>query len=164
MSLAGHGWTPGSSLSGLRIWLTQHPETLSWASGLLFRGFPSTKPLSLLGIPCGFPRIRPSSFQSPWSANSTTREVSSPSAFFHPGQRLFDWACLTQPPASSGFGQPPDALIRPELTGPISYRIRSWGLTLQSFFPPGQPYVVSNASYPLDLKITRVFLCSTWLK
>jgi hypothetical protein len=153
MSLAGQGRTSGSSLPGFRSWLTQHPDTLSWASGLLFRGFPSTQPLSALISQKGIPRGRPSSFQS------LGRRTAPPLRFL-PLQRLstrgsgfFDWACLTQSPASSGFGQPPDAFIRPELTGPISYRIRSWGLTLQSFVPPGQPYVVSNVFTLLTLDL-----------
>lgn len=160
MPLAGHGWTSGSSLSGLRSWLTQRPETLSWALGSSSEVSQAPSRCSFLGFPKGFPRVRS-------KASKAFGRQTAPPVRFLPLQRFstrgsgfVDQACLTRSPASSGFGQPPDALIRPKLTGPISYRIRSWGLTLQSLVPPGQPYVVPNASCPLDLRFARFFLCS----
>jgi hypothetical protein len=50
------------------------------------------------------------------------------------------------------FSQPLDAFFRPEPAGLISCRFRSWGSSLQSFTPSAQPYAVSGASCPLDVR------------
>jgi hypothetical protein len=64
------------------------------------------------------------------------------------------WPGLPRPTAcASRFSQPPDAFFRPAPAGPVSCRIRSWGFALQSFAPLAQPYAVSDACYPLDVRI-----------
>jgi hypothetical protein len=53
---------------------------------------------------------------------------------------------------ASRFSQPPDAFIRPMSASLIACWIHAWGSTLQSFPPPAQPYVVSNAVALLSLR------------
>jgi hypothetical protein len=71
-----------------------------------------------------------------------------------------DRVCLARPACASRFSQPPDAFIRPEPAGPISYRIRSWGSALQSFAPLVQPYAVSDAITLMSLDDTPFGLSS----
>jgi hypothetical protein len=52
---------------------------------------------------------------------------------------------------ASRFSQPPGAFVRPEPAGLVSCQIRSWGLALQSFAPPVQPFAVSGAVALLSL-------------
>jgi hypothetical protein len=89
------------------------------------------------------------------SDNSSSLEVCSPSAYPRTGQRL-EWPGLPRPTACAyRLSQPRGALIRPVPAGLISCQIRSWGLALQSFAPPAQPYAVSGAAALLTLEWTR---------
>jgi len=57
-----------------------------------------------------------------------------PSASSSPGAAA-SWSSLPRSTACAfRFSQPPGALIRPELTGLVSCRIRSWGQPFKAFF------------------------------
>jgi hypothetical protein len=80
-------------------------------------------------------RCRHSHSEEQRSNNSTSLEVSSPSASPRSGQRHLD---RPSKPAACAcrFSQPLGAFIRPEPGGLVSCRIRSWGCTLQSLLLP----------------------------
>jgi hypothetical protein len=102
-------------------------------------------------------RCRHSHSEEQRSNNSTSLEVSSPSASPRSGQRHLD---RPSKPAACAcrFSQPLGAFIRPEPGGLVSCRIRSWGGTLQSLAPPVQPYAVSSANTLLSFENRRTKL------
>jgi hypothetical protein len=75
-----------------------------------------------------------------------------PSLEFIPLQRFPTWSSgmigwLFPDPAACAFGfsQPLGAFIRPTLTGPISFRIRSWGLPYKAFLLSRSLHAVPGA-------------------
>jgi len=130
---------PFASSAGLQGLRTSGPrEDFDFIPGNPLLGFGSPSEETQAPSRCQDPKV--SSWtdvrQNQTPCHSFSLEVSSPSAFPRLGQRLHRSSLPNSTTCAFRFSQPPGAFFRPKPAGPISCRIRPWGLPFRALFLP----------------------------